>query len=195
MLVLAVDGLIASGAVDEVVVMVPAELVDETRDLLDGTDVPVTVVPGGAERTDSVRAGLRAARDASFILVHDAARALTPPSLVSRVVAELRSGVKAVVPALPVTDTIKSVNDAGTVTGTLIRSTLRAVQTPQGFDADLLRDAYAIGIEATDDASLVELMGTAVKTLPGSPLAFKITTPLDLMLAEALMDPQESVRA
>ncbi|MEV6772711.1 2-C-methyl-D-erythritol 4-phosphate cytidylyltransferase [Nocardia sp. NPDC051030] len=187
MLALAVDGLIASGSVDEVVVMVPADLIDETRALLPESAIPVHVVPGGAERTDSVRAGLDAAPDATFVLVHDAARALTPPSLISRVVAELRAGAPAVVPALPVTDTIKSVDAAGAVTGTPDRSGLRAIQTPQGFDARLLRAAYATDTQATDDAGLVELLGTTVLTVLGDPLAFKITTPLDLVLANTLV--------
>lgn len=186
MLTRAVQGLIDSGSVDDVVVMVPAELVDETRALLPDSLVPVHVVPGGAERTDSVRAGLAAAPEATLVLVHDAARALTPPALVTRVVEELRAGAQAVVPALPVTDTIKSVDAAGAVTGTPDRSGLRAIQTPQGFDAALLRAAYALGTQATDDAGLVEMLGATVRTVPGDALAFKITTPLDLVLANTL---------
>lgn len=198
MLRLAVAGLIASGAVDHVVVMVPADLVDDARALLptiaellpdtavDTPAVPISVVVGGAERTDSVRAGLAAAPDATHVLVHDAARALTPPSLIARVVAELRAGRHAVVPALPVADTIKSVDAAGAVTGTPDRSALRAIQTPQGFEAALLREAYASDTRATDDAGLVEMLGATVHTVPGDPLAFKITTPLDLVLANTL---------
>ncbi|WP_084528353.1 2-C-methyl-D-erythritol 4-phosphate cytidylyltransferase [Nocardia crassostreae] len=195
MLTLAVTGLISSGCVDEVVIMVPAELVDETRALLPVSDTPVHVVPGGAERTDSVRAGLAAAPDASYVLVHDAARALTPPSLIARVVAELRAGAQAVIPALPVTDTIKSVDTAGAVTGTPDRSGLRAIQTPQGFDAELLRAAYATGTRATDDAGLVELLGATVRTVLGDPMAFKITTPLDLVLANTLVSQNNSREA
>ncbi|MFF5031556.1 2-C-methyl-D-erythritol 4-phosphate cytidylyltransferase [Nocardia salmonicida] len=193
---LAVDGLIASGAVHRVVVVVPAELVEAASTLLSTTTsltggsmppVPVQVVVGGAERTDSVRAGIAAAPDAAFYLVHDAARALTPPELIARVAAELQAGSQAVVPALPVVDTVKSVDDAGIVTGTPDRAHLRAIQTPQGFAADLLRRAYATDVGATDDAGLVERLGIAVHTVPGDPLAFKITTPLDLHLAEALL--------
>lgn len=191
---LAVDGLIASGAVHRVVVVVPAELVDAASALLSTTSltggsmppVPVQVVVGGAERTDSVRAGIAAAPDAAFYLVHDAARALTPPELIARVAAELHAGSPAVVPALPVVDTVKAVDDAGVVTGTPDRAHLRAIQTPQGFAADLLRDAYATEVGATDDAGLAERLGVAVRTVAGDPLAFKITTPLDLRLAEAL---------
>ncbi|WP_458689137.1 2-C-methyl-D-erythritol 4-phosphate cytidylyltransferase [Nocardia tengchongensis] len=186
MLTLAVQGLIDSGSVDDVVVMVPAELVAETQALLPVSTVPVRVVAGGAERTDSVRAGLAAAPDATLVLVHDAARALTPPALIARVVDALRAGARAVVPALPVADTIKSVDDTGAVTGTPDRSGLRAIQTPQGFDAELLRAAYAVGTQATDDAGLVEMLGTTVHTVLGDALAFKITSPLDLVLANTL---------
>ncbi|MCY4670949.1 MAG: 2-C-methyl-D-erythritol 4-phosphate cytidylyltransferase, partial [Rhodococcus sp.] len=131
MLARAVDGLRKSGAIDRVVVIVPPELVESVvADL--GRAADVDVVGGGAERTDSVRAGLSAAVDADFVLVHDAARALTPPALIARVVDTLRAGSSAVIPVLPVTDTIKSVDVLGAVTGTPLRSELRAVQTPQG---------------------------------------------------------------
>jgi 2-C-methyl-D-erythritol 4-phosphate cytidylyltransferase len=200
---LAVDGLIASGAVHRVVVVVPAELVEVATALLPTTSltggsmppVPVQVVVGGAERTDSVRAGIAAAPDAAFYLVHDAARALTPPALIARVADELHAGSPAVVPALPVVDTVKSVDDAGVVTGTPDRAHLRAIQTPQGFDAELLRRAYATDDAATDDAGLVERLGVEIATVAGDPLAFKITTPLDLRLAETLRadQPAEAV--
>ncbi|WP_084508667.1 2-C-methyl-D-erythritol 4-phosphate cytidylyltransferase [Nocardia pseudovaccinii] len=185
---LAVDGLIASGAVDRIIVMVPTELVESAVALLPPSE-SVRVVIGGAERTDSVRCGIAAAPDAAHFLVHDAARALTPPELIARVVAELRAGAEAVVPALPVVDTIKSVDGRGEVTGTPDRAGLRAIQTPQGFAADLLRAAYADErLQATDDAGLVELLGTRVRTIPGDPMAFKITTRLDLLLANAVLD-------
>ncbi len=184
---LAVDGLIASGAVDRIIVMVPPEFVSSAVALLPETN-SVDVVVGGAERTDSVRAGIAAAPEAAYFLVHDAARALTPPELIARVAAELRAGHPAVVPALPVVDTIKSVDESGAVTGTPDRSGLRAIQTPQGFAAGLLRSAYATDTNATDDAGLVERLGARVHTIPGDPMAFKITTPLDLRLAHALLD-------
>ncbi|WP_167471658.1 2-C-methyl-D-erythritol 4-phosphate cytidylyltransferase [Nocardia arthritidis] len=184
---LAVDGLIASGAVDRIIVMVPPEFVSSAVALLPETN-SVDVVVGGAERTDSVRAGIAAAPEAAYFLVHDAARALTPPDLIARVAAELRAGRPAVVPALPVVDTIKSVDEFGAVTGTPDRSGLRAIQTPQGFAAELLRSAYATDTNATDDAGLVERLGARVHTIPGDPMAFKITTPLDLRLAHALLD-------
>lgn len=171
----------ASGAVDEVVVVVPEDLVDEARRLL--PDARVTA--GGAERSDSVRAGL-AGVDADFVLVHDAARCLTPPELFVRVVDELRAGAQAVVPGLPVTDTLKRVDDSGRVLGTADRAELRAVQTPQGFAVDVLRRAHAGGADATDDAGLIEALGVDVRVVPGDPTAFKITTPFDLRIARLM---------
>lgn len=184
-----VDGLIASGSVDRIVVMVPEELVEHTRDLF----ADVTVVAGAAERTDTVAVGLKAAEGADIVLVHDAARALTPPSLIARIVAEVRAGRGAVVPALPVADTIKTVDLMGAVLGTPERSGLRAIQTPQGFRADLLHRAYAeVSSIATDDAGLVERLGETVHTIVGDALAFKITTPHDLLLAEAIVGRENS---
>lgn len=180
-----VDGLRASGAVDRIVVIVPVDLLDAARGLV-GDDV--IVVAGGRERTDSVRAGLAVVGDASVVLVHDAARALTPPALIARVVAEVRVGRPAVIPVLPVVDTVKEVDLMGAVVGTPDRASLRAVQTPQGFDADVLRRAYAAATDiSTDDAGLVERIGETVHTIVGDALAFKITTPHDLLLAEALL--------
>ncbi|WP_032371513.1 2-C-methyl-D-erythritol 4-phosphate cytidylyltransferase [Rhodococcoides fascians] len=180
-----VDGLRASGAVDRIVVIVPVDLLDAARGLV-GDDV--TVVAGGRERTDSVRAGLAVVGGASVVLVHDAARALTPPALIARVVAEVRAGRPAVIPVLPVVDTVKEVDLMGAVVGTPDRASLRAVQTPQGFDADVLRRAYAAATDiSTDDAGLVERIGETVHTIVGDALAFKITTPHDLLLAEALL--------
>jgi 2-C-methyl-D-erythritol 4-phosphate cytidylyltransferase len=121
------------------------------------------------------------------VLVHDAARALTPADLFVRVVDALRAGSNAVIPVLPVVDTIKSVDADGTVTGTPDRSTLRAVQTPQGFDVDLLERANRDAADATDDAGLVERLGERITTVAGDPLAFKITTPLDLVLARTVL--------
>lgn len=179
-----------SGVVDHVVVAVPAGLTDEAKLILGGA---VQVVAGGADRTESVGLALAAAAAAGepdFVLVHDAARALTPPSLIARVVQALKSGHTAVVPGLPLADTIKAVDANGAVLGTPERAGLRAVQTPQGFHADVLRRAYdraGAGTAATDDASLVEQMGSPVQVVEGDPLAFKITTAIDLILAEAVL--------
>ncbi|WP_448223696.1 2-C-methyl-D-erythritol 4-phosphate cytidylyltransferase [Gordonia iterans] len=183
-----IDAARASGVVDEVVVIVPAELADAVR----AEFGEVTVVAGGAERSDSVRAGLAAAGDAELILVHDAARALTPPDLFVRVVTALRGDRQAVVPGLPVADTLKRVDGRGRVLSTPDRSELRAVQTPQGFAAALLRRAHAGAADATDDAGLVEALGAEVHVVPGDELAFKITTPYDLRLAELLLNREET---
>ncbi|OBK47192.1 2-C-methyl-D-erythritol 4-phosphate cytidylyltransferase [Mycobacterium sp. 1081908.1] len=187
MLECAVAGLLDSGAVDHVVVAVPADRIDQAGRLLGDR---ATVVAGGADRTESVRLALAALPSSpEFVLVHDAARALTPPGLILRVVDALRSGRPAVVPALPLSDTIKAVDANGVVLGTPERAGLRAVQTPQGFATDLLLRAYErAGTAAfTDDASLVEHVGGQVQVVDGDPLAFKITTRLDLLLAETVV--------
>ena len=193
----AVAGLLTSGVIDRVVVAAPAERVAETVGML-GADTNgagtsrglVTVVEGGAERGESVRRALAAVGDAGFILVHDAARPFTPLDQIRRVVAALRDGMRAVIPVLPVVDTIKAVDANGVVLGTPERAGLRAVQTPQGFEAALLRRAYqqSGGLTVTDDASMVENMGVPVHTVAGDALAFKITTALDLRLAQAVVN-------
>lgn len=184
----AVDMLLSVGTVGLVVVVVPVERVVDVAAELGSAEL---VVAGGAQRPHSVRAGLdaalAAAPSARYVVVHDAARALTPPQLVRDVVTALRAGADAVVPVLPVVDTIKTVDTDGLVTGTPDRSTLRAVQTPQGFRVQVLREAHAAGAVATDDAGLVERTGSAVHTIAGDPLAFKITTALDLRLARMLL--------
>jgi 2-C-methyl-D-erythritol 4-phosphate cytidylyltransferase len=182
----AVEGLLISGVVDHIVVAVPADRLDEAKLALGDQ---AEVVAGGVERHESVRLGLSAAVKSRFVLVHDAARALTPPALIVRVVEALVAGHRAVVPALPVPDTIKAVDADGMVISTPQRAALRAVQTPQGFAADLLLRAYqrAGAAEFTDDASLVEQLGEQVYVVDGDPLAFKITHPLDLILAQALV--------
>ena len=180
----AVNGLRASGVIDTVIVAVPESLVGKTTALLAGR---ATVVAGGAERPDSVRLALQAVDEADFVLVHDAARPLTPADQIQRVVAALTEGVRAVIPVLPVTDTIKAVDANGAVLGTPERAGLRAVQTPQGFETALLRRAYQQSASVTDDASLVENLGVPVHTVAGDPLAFKVTTPLDLRLARAVL--------
>jgi 2-C-methyl-D-erythritol 4-phosphate cytidylyltransferase len=183
----AVTGLVRSGVVDHVVAAVPADRIGAAEEVLGDQ---VTVVAGGAGRTDSVSRALAALPgQPDFVLVHDAARALTPPELIVRVVEQLRAGHGAVVPALPLHDTIKAVDANGVVLGTPERAGLRAVQTPQGFATDLLMRAYrgAAGATVTDDASLVEHVGGQVQVVDGDPLAFKITTQLDLLLAHAIV--------
>lgn len=167
-----------------VVVVAPATHLMEFEALLP----QVRVIPGGAERTDSVAAGLAALpADVDIVLVHDAARALAPPSLFDAVAAAVAGGLDAVVPGLPVSDTIKQVDAAGAVLRTPDRSTLRAVQTPQGFRRSALEAAHAGGGQATDDAMLVEQAGGTVQVIDGDPLAMKITLPPDVQAAEHLL--------
>jgi 2-C-methyl-D-erythritol 4-phosphate cytidylyltransferase len=143
-------------------------------------------VAGGATRSESVRAGLRAvARNAGIICVHDAARPLASPALFEAVVEAVRAGADGAVPAIPVTDTIKVVDAAGRVVATPDRATLVAVQTPQAFRADVLRRAHESGAEGTDDAALVEAVGGTVVTVPGEVTNAKITDRADLDRARA----------
>ena len=180
----AVEGLRAGG-VAEVVVSAPAgravEFADALRD-------DARVVEGGATRTDSVRAALATVGDGpGAVLVHDAARPLTPPDVVARVLAALAAGAPAVVPVLPVVDTTVVVDPAGSVSGALPRETLRRVQTPQGFGRSVLVRAYdrlPPGADLTDDAAVVHTLGVRVSTVPGDERAAKITVPYDLELAE-----------
>ncbi|MGD0883197.1 MAG: 2-C-methyl-D-erythritol 4-phosphate cytidylyltransferase [Acidimicrobiales bacterium] len=151
-----------------------------------GADV---VVEGGATRTGSVCRGVAAVPEtAEVIVVHDAARPLASADLFRAVIAAVTpGGAGGAVPGVPVSDTIKVVDASQWVTATLDRATLVAVQTPQAFDAALLRRAHAHGTEATDDAALVEALGATVRVVPGDPRNLKITTPADLELAEHLL--------
>lgn len=188
MLLHAVDRLIAAG-VDYIVVAVSADQIDRARALLGPL---ARVVIGGADRTSSVAAALTVVDDdAEVILVHDAARAFAPPSMIASVIEAVRSGRPVVIPVLPVVDTIRGVRAEGTLAGTIDRDQLRVVQTPQGFESTLLHRAHAAaaawGQSATDDAGLVEALGVDIVTVPGDRAAFKITTPADLDEAERLM--------
>lgn len=194
-LVHAVRSLVSSGRIGLVVVAAPANGVDGVRELLREFGESVRVVPGGDTRQRSVALALDAiAETYEIVLVHDAARALTPPSLVTAVIDAVAAGSDAVIPVLPVADTIKAVDSSGThVTATVDRSTLRAVQTPQGFRRSLLLKAHgaATAMDTTDDAGLVERLGLPVAVIPGHTEAFKVTTPFDLLLAEAVWSERE----
>jgi 2-C-methyl-D-erythritol 4-phosphate cytidylyltransferase len=175
-------------AVDAIVVALPA-------DRLDAAPQGTVAVSGGVTRSESVRAALAAAGAmAEVVIVHDAARALVTPALFIEALDELeRCGADAVVAAAPVTDTIKQVGDGSrSVELTLDRSQLWAVQTPQVFRRAALERALTASPEmlaaATDDAWLIERQGGTVAVLPSSPENFKITTPLDLRLAELLLN-------
>lgn len=191
-LVHAVRALASARSVELVVVAAPEDGVDEARVLLSdlATEAEIVVVSGGETRQDSVaRALLMLPPDVDVVLVHDAARPLVPPDVIDRVAAAVRSGAEAVIPTLPVVDTIKEVDSDDVVVSTPDRSRLHAVQTPQGFARAVLQSAHAAsdGGDATDDAGLVERMGVQVHVVAGHEEAFKITRPLDLVLAEAIL--------
>ena len=149
------------------------------------------VVPGGATRSASVRAGLAAVpADADVVVVHDAARPLATPALFEAVVAAVEgSGADGAVPGVPVTDTLKRAQ-GGRVMETVAREGLVAVQTPQAFRASSLRAAHAAGDDATDDAALIEAKGGTVVVVPGEEANLKITYSTDLLIAQSLFDPK-----
>lgn len=193
----AAHALTSAGVVRRVVVTAPpdalADVVAAVADVLD-----TEVVPGGATRQASVAAALERLADEpddTIVLVHDAARPLVPVRVVRRVAGAVAMGDDAVVPALPVADTVKQVDAAELVTATLDRSALRAVQTPQGFRLGVLRAAHAAAahraddeaLAATDDAGLVEAAGGVVRVVEGHADAMKITTARDLAVATALL--------
>ncbi|MDJ0346668.1 2-C-methyl-D-erythritol 4-phosphate cytidylyltransferase [Streptomyces sp. H10-C2] len=197
MLVHAVRAMTRSRAVSLVIVVAPSDGVAEVRAMLDShglaEDKDIRIVAGGDTRQASVRLGLAALPDdIDIVLVHDAARPLVPVEMVDAVAAAVRDGATAVVPGLPLADTVKQI-EPGTniVTGTPERALLRAVQTPQGFRRDVLVTAHetgpADGEGATDDAGMVERLGVQVVVVPGHEEAFKVTRPLDLILAEAVL--------
>ncbi|MGW1816030.1 2-C-methyl-D-erythritol 4-phosphate cytidylyltransferase [Streptomyces sp. NPDC002125] len=201
MLIHAVRAMAASRAVSLVVVVAPPDGAPEVKNLIDGHALPertdYVIVPGGATRQESVKLGLDALPDdVSVVLVHDAARPLVPVETVDAVIEAVRDGAPAVVPALPLADTVKEVEPAEgglpePVLSTPVRARLRAVQTPQGFDRDTLVGAHervaVDGEGATDDAGMVERLGSPVVVVPGHEEAFKVTRPLDLVLAEAVL--------
>ena len=180
----AVDALRAGGVAQIVVAVPPADRAAFAAVLPDDT----VLVDGGATRTASVRAALAAVDPAAdAVLVHDAARALTPPDVVARVLAALAGGARAVVPVLPVVDTTVAVGPDGLITGALPREQIRRVQTPQGFHRATLDDAYRrlpAHAELTDDAAVVHTIGVKVATVPGDERSAKITVAHDLALAE-----------
>ena len=194
-----VQAMVTSGIVDEVIVLVSPTMESYAERILARVeaDIPLRLVHGGGERADSVWAGLQAIpEEDAVVLIHDAARALTPPGMIVRVAKRVLDGATAVIPVLPVADTIKEV-EGDTVLATPDRSRLRAVQTPQGFSLAALRQANEDywqqnpEFTATDDASLMEWHGARVETVQGDTFAFKITTPIDLVLAKAVTDEAE----
>lgn len=186
-----------AGGVGTIVVTAPAASLDEFRAGI--ADIGGVDVVAGSDRSRqaSVALGLAALgqrNEGDVVLVHDAARPLTPAQVTARVIDAVRAGAGAVIPVLPVTDTLKSVDASGVVTGTPRRADMVAVQTPQGFRWDVLMRAHEAGaslgadeaVAATDDAGLVEAIGAVVHTVAGDERSLKVTRPLDLSLAQLL---------
>lgn len=196
MLVHAVKALAASPLVDLVVVAAPALSVEEVRSFLIDPEfgAEVTVVAGGETRSESVaRALIGLPEDVDVVLVHDAARPLVPVEVVTAVASAVREGHQAVIPVVPVVDTIKSIDDDGRILGTIPRAGLRATQTPQGFDRELLQRAHAQVDEAvTDDAGMVESLGVEIHAVDGHEESFKVTRPIDVVLAESVIARRRS---
>ena len=179
--------LAGSGVVDRLALVVGADRVEDARRLVANQAPPPAIVVGGERRRDSVAAGVDALDDCDWLLVHDAARPFLSSEVARQGLAEARF-TGASVPAVPVRDTIKRVRDSRVV-DTLPRPELWAVQTPQVFRRALLRDALAATDEdVTDEATLVESLGTVVRVFPGDDANMKITTPADLELARALVE-------
>ncbi|BDU10371.1 bifunctional enzyme IspD/IspF [Aurantimicrobium sp. INA4] len=178
----------------QVVVVAPADFVEDAHAIVNkvapGLEALVSVVTGGATRHDSVAAGL-AVVDAGVqvVLVHDAARALTPTSVFADVDMAVQATGAGIVPALPVVDSLKQVDVTGGVLGIADREQLRAAQTPQGFPRAELDAAYAAAgsSDYTDDAAVFAANGGAVTTIPGDEVAFKITTAWDLNRAHQVL--------
>jgi 2-C-methyl-D-erythritol 4-phosphate cytidylyltransferase len=175
--------------VDTVVVVAPADQLEAARAL---TGAPTVV--GGATRQESVARGLAALTSADpeagsvgLVVVHDVARPFVPDSVITAVVEALHAGAEAVVPVVPIHDTVRRTNGDGSLAGLVDRASLAAVQTPQGFRLSALVSAHAAARgDATDDAALIEAQGGQVTPVAGSEASFKITTPLDLARAEAM---------
>ncbi len=170
-----------------ILVTAPAGFEDKFKELLGDQ---VTVITGGVLRSDSIRIALeKIPANYEYVLVHDAARAIASTDLVKNIITELAKGEQAVIPALDVVDTIKEVDAGGYVRSTPDRSTLRAVQTPQGFVKSVLAHAHSSAEDATDDSALVEAIGIKVKVIAGEERALKITTKSDLARAVQILLP------
>lgn len=190
----------AAQSVDEIIVATREESLVEISHLCRtyGVTKCTKVVRGGETRVHSVfLAAIEASPETKLLAVQDGARPLVTPELIDRVVAAAaRCGAAA--PAVPVKDTVKVVKDGGAVEATLDRSSLRAVQTPQVFEASVLKAALQSALEEqtpiTDDCSAVERLGKVVFLVEGDEENLKITTPTDLLLAEAILQGRENGR-
>jgi 2-C-methyl-D-erythritol 4-phosphate cytidylyltransferase len=184
----------ASPQVDEVLPLVPpGEGVTRAEEIVRRSRLKkvIRILPGGEERQESVYLGLKSIQGkAGWVIIHDGARPFVPPELIERTLAAARQG-KAAVAALPAQETVKEVSPVKEILSTMDRRRLWLVQTPQSFEFDLIfrahREARKEGFLGTDDSSLVERLGISVRVVEGSRFNFKITTPDDLILGEALL--------
>lgn len=180
-----------SDVIREIVVVTREDLIEKITALCTGFDKVRAVVKGGNDRAESVQAGLNTlSKGIQLAAIHDGARPLITEAVIDRAVRAAHT-YGAAAPAIPVKDTIKIAN-GGLVKSTPDRNTLRAVQTPQVFDFDLLRAALKkakdTGAAITDDCSAVELLGMSVKLVEGDEHNIKVTTPMDLKVAEMLLE-------
>ncbi len=183
---------LASAGIDHLVIVAPAARHADLAALAP-SGLDVTCVEGGARRQDSVAAGIAAAPEATWYLVHDGARPLASAALAERVLAGAREA-GAAVPGVAVADTVKRVDGADRVETTLDRTSLRAIQTPQAFEGAVLRRAHATIVEdVTDDAAMVEALGGPIAVVDGERANLKLTTPDDLAVARALLAQRGSV--
>ena len=179
------------------VIVAPPGWENQARDIAAASGVEATVVAGGDTRTQSVRAGLASIdEETEYVLIHDAARALMPTEVFDRVLGALQAGAKGVIPCLPVVDTLVSVDHQTSATSEGVdRSVLGAVQTPQGFHASSLKEAYeAQSADFTDDAAVLRATGHEVKSVVGDSRGFKITYPEDLERAQLIVLGGATVR-
>jgi 2-C-methyl-D-erythritol 4-phosphate cytidylyltransferase len=195
-----IEALRSTEGIERIVLALPPEVASETRQWSAAAppSPELIAVGGGATRSESVGRALAAAREGDPVLVQDAARPLLTAELAERVIAALQAdpSADAAIAAAPVTDTVKRVGRDGIVRETLDRGELWAVQTPQVFRRAALERALEVDPEvlaaATDDASLIERAGGRVIVVPSSPENLKVTTPLDLELAELLLARRRS---
>ena len=181
-------------AINQIVIVTRQDLIVPISDLCHAFDKVCSVMVGGSSRQESVEIGLNAlSSDMQLVAVQDGARPLITDAVIDRTVRAAHT-YGAAAPVIPVKDTIKVVK-GGIVESTPNRSALRAVQTPQVFDLDLLKGALQkakqSNAEVTDDCSAVELLGMSVKTVEGDERNIKVTTPMDLKVAEILLEEMQ----
>lgn len=184
------SALAMSTVADVLIIAAPVDGLDEASAQLAQVDAEIHIVAGGEHRQESVAKALRMVpADVSIVLVHDAARPLVPIEVTQNIVEAIRNGAKAVIPVLPLVDTIKRVNNQGVAIETVDRNQLRRVQTPQGFDRATLDLAYENPeVVATDDAGLMDALGIVVVTVAGDERSLKITTMADVQHALSLLE-------